>query len=30
VRRAAHRPALWRPEGLAQVAQTEGWTFGAV
>jgi len=30
LRRAAHRPALWRPEGLAQVAQTEGWTFGAV
>ena len=29
LRRSAHDPALWRPEGLATVAQTEGWTFGA-
>lgn len=30
LRRAAHREALWRPAGLtAQIARTEGWTFGA-
>ena len=29
LRRAAHRDALWNPPGLAEVAQTEGWTFGA-
>ena len=29
LRRSAHDPALWRPEGLSTVAQTEGWTFGA-
>ena len=29
LRRAAPCPALWRPAGLAQVAATEGWTFGA-
>ena len=30
LRRAATRPALWRPDGLDAVADTEGWTFGAV
>jgi hypothetical protein len=30
LRRAADEPALWQPEGLAEVAQTEGWTFGVV
>lgn len=30
LRTAAHRPELWNPAGLAEVAQTEGWTFGAV
>jgi len=25
----AHQPALWEPAGLAEVARTEGWTFGA-
>ena len=30
LRRAATQPALWQPDGLARVAQTEGWTFGAV
>jgi hypothetical protein len=30
LRRAALDPALWQPPGLAQVAATEGWTFGAV
>lgn len=29
LRRNAHDAALWRPEGLAEVAHTEGWTFGA-
>lgn len=29
LRRAAARPELWQPEGLAEVARTEGWTFGA-
>jgi len=30
LRRAARRPALWRPAGLtAEIARTEGWTFGA-
>ena len=28
LRSVAHDPALWRPEGLEAVAQTEGWTFG--
>ena len=29
LRRAAHRPHLWQPEGLTpDVARTEGWTFG--
>jgi len=30
LRRAAARPALWDPAGLAEVAATEGWTFGAL
>ncbi len=30
LRRVAHSPALWHPAGLtAQIAATEGWTFGA-
>lgn len=29
LRRAAQEPSLWQPQGLAAVAQTEGWTFGA-
>jgi len=29
LRRVAHDPNLWRPPGLAEVAATEGWTFGA-
>jgi hypothetical protein len=29
LRRAAADPALWHPPGLAAVATTEGWTFGA-
>ena len=30
LRRAAHDPALWSPGGLTpEIAQTEGWTFGA-
>lgn len=30
LRRAAHRPDLWRPSGLTpEIARTEGWTFGA-
>lgn len=29
LRQAAHDAALWNPEGLEAVAQTEGWTFGA-
>jgi hypothetical protein len=28
LRKVAHDPALWAPEGLDAVAQTEGWTFG--
>lgn len=28
LRTVAHDPALWSPEGLDAVAQTEGWTFG--
>ncbi|MDE2435800.1 MAG: hypothetical protein KGM49_06035 [Sphingomonadales bacterium] len=31
LRRIAHDPALWQPAGLTpEIAQTEGWTFGAV
>jgi hypothetical protein len=30
LRKVAHDPALWKPEGLSKVAQTEGWTFGVV
>ncbi len=30
LRAVAHDPALWQPEGLDAVAQTEGWTFGVV
>jgi hypothetical protein len=31
LRGAAHRPELWRPPGMtAEIARTEGWTFGAV
>ena len=30
LRTAAHHPELWNPPGLSEVAQTEGWTFGAV
>ncbi|MBC2666155.1 hypothetical protein H7F51_11565 [Novosphingobium flavum] len=29
LRRAASSPQLWMPAGLAEIAQTEGWTFGA-
>lgn len=29
LRRAAFRTELWSPAGLAAVARTEGWTFGA-
>lgn len=30
LRTAAHDPALWNPAGLtAEIARTEGWTFGA-
>ncbi|GAA4772933.1 hypothetical protein [Novosphingobium ginsenosidimutans] len=30
LRQAAHDPALWSPYGLTpEIAQTEGWTFGA-
>ena len=30
LRRAARRPELWHPAGLtAEIARTEGWTFGA-
>lgn len=30
LRRAAHNPRLWHPVGLTpEIAQTEGWTFGA-
>lgn len=28
LRKVAHDPALWNPDGLSTVAQTEGWTFG--
>jgi hypothetical protein len=28
LRKVAHDPSLWNPEGLDTVAQTEGWTFG--
>jgi hypothetical protein len=28
LRTVAHQPALWEPDGLDAVAQTEGWTFG--
>lgn len=30
LRGAASNPALWNPEGLEEVARTEGWTFGVV
>ena len=30
LRTAAHRPELWHPPGLGEVAQTEGWTFGVL
>lgn len=31
LRAHAHRPALWHPTGMeAKIAQTEGWTFGAI
>jgi hypothetical protein len=30
LRRVAHDPALWTPDGLNAVAQTEGWTFGVI
>lgn len=30
LRTAANRLELWNPPGLSEVAQTEGWTFGAV
>lgn len=30
LRKVSHRPELWNPPGLGEVAQTEGWTFGAV
>ena len=30
LRTVAHDPELWNPPGLAEVAQTEGWTFGAL
>ncbi len=28
LRTAAHNPKLWQPQGIDEVAQTEGWTFG--
>jgi hypothetical protein len=28
LRKVGHDPALWNPDGLDEVAQTEGWTFG--
>jgi hypothetical protein len=28
LRKVAHNPALWAPDELHKVAQTEGWTFG--
>lgn len=30
LRRVAADPALWNPDGLDAVRQTEGWTFGAI
>jgi hypothetical protein len=30
LRKVAADSALWQPPGLAEVAQTEGWTFGAL
>lgn len=31
LRREAHRPELWRPKAMSdKIAQTEGWTFGAL
>lgn len=30
LRRFANEPELWKPDGLEAVAQTEGWTFGAI
>ncbi len=30
LRKVADDPALWNPDGLSDVAQTEGWTFGVV
>ncbi|MDE2403689.1 MAG: hypothetical protein KGM17_03100 [Sphingomonadales bacterium] len=30
LRHAHARPELWHPPGLAEVARTEGWTFGAI
>lgn len=30
LRTAAHQKELWTPGGLTAVAQTEGWTFGAI
>ncbi|MBU6267071.1 MAG: hypothetical protein KGN34_05975 [Sphingomonadales bacterium] len=30
LRRDHARPELWHPPGLSDVAQTEGWTFGAI
>jgi hypothetical protein len=30
LRKVAHDPALWKPDGLDAVARTEGWTFGVV
>lgn len=29
LRKVSHQAELWNPQGLDQVAQTEGWTFGA-
>lgn len=28
LRKVAHDPVLWNPDGLGDVAKTEGWTFG--
>lgn len=30
LRKVADNPALWNPDGLDAVAQTEGWTFGVL
>jgi hypothetical protein len=30
LRKVAHDPVLWAPDGLDAVAQTEGWTFGVL